>query len=330
MIHTLRHAWQSGHRRALLLLTLTLGVLAACGGGSDNANPGLAAPSSVNATVGSSSSVGLEWRKSDGAKHYEIERKVGSGNFSPLLTVPHEVGGSLWQAYTDTGLAPMSRLTYRVRAVNDTTQSAWSTSAEVETLAAATTTYRVTGDWLGASIPNLYLVTDTGVNFSAATVTVNGTALTYTDPPGAYRASALPGAGAGTVLNLSVTVPEGTITGSATIPEVPTITAPAADALLPPATALTVTWSFTGPDPDRFHLHLLGNGPLNHLVTAIPGSARSYTVPADQVVRPSSGGRAFLFLSAVNDGRSSLTGPVLDTSSLGVAATSSVLFDIGP
>ena len=128
------------------------------------------------------------------------------------------------------------------------------------------------------------------------------------------------------MLNLEIAVPEGTITGTAAIPPAPTIATPAADATVPANQPLTVTWEHTGPDPDRFHLHLLGNG-LAYVVRNIPGHQRSHTIPADQVVPPS-GGRASLYLRAVNDGKSNFTGPVLDTSEMGVASLSRVVFDI--
>ncbi|GIW34825.1 fibronectin type III domain-containing protein [Meiothermus sp.] len=290
--------------------------------------PTLGKPGNFTATVGSSTTIGLTWLKVDGATAYQIERKVGSGSFSLLTSIPHEMGGPPGQSHTDSGLAPSTRYTYRIRAVNASLQSEWNNSAEVETPALASTKYRVWGNWLGASNPNLYLSTDTGVAFSSATVTINGTPLTYLNPPGSYSATSIPGATAGTVLNLSITVPEGTINGSAAIPPAPILTAPAADARITANQPLTVTWSYTGPDPDRFYLHLLGNGPLNYVVTSIPGTNRSFTIPADQVVVPA--GRTFLFLYAINDGKASFSGPVLPTSEMGVAASTSVIFDIVP
>jgi hypothetical protein len=262
----------------------------------------------------------------EGASGYELERKVGGGGFSPLIRLPHEAGGSFYQLYTDTGLTPATRYTYRIRAVSGAAQSPWSVSGELETPAAATTRYRVRGFWLGASNPNLYLRTDTGVNYPGATVRVNGVQLNFRNPPESYYAPSIPGATTGTVLNLEIAVPEGTITGAAAIPPAPSITAPAADATVPANQPLTVTWEHTGPDPDRFYLHLLGNG-LDYLVWDIPGDQRSHTIPADRVVPPS-GGRASLYLRAVNDGKSNFTGPVLDTSEMGVASLSSVEFDI--
>ena len=313
--------WKRAHIWNLALAAL---LLVACQ--SPGSAPGLPAPSEFSGTVGSATSIGLRWRKVEGASGYELERKVGGGGFSPLIRLPHEVGGSFYQLYTDTGLTPATRYTYRIRAVSDTAQSPWSTSSELETPAAATTRYRVRGFWLGASNPNLYLHTDTGVNYPGATVRVNDVQLNFRNPPGSYYAPSIPGATTGTVLNLEIAVPEGTITGAAAIPPAPSITAPAADATVPANQPLTVTWEHTGPDPDRFYLHLLGNG-LDYLVWDIPGDQRSHTIPADRVVPPSSG-RARLQLRAVNDGKASFRGPVLDTSEMGVASLSSVVFDI--
>ena len=313
--------WKRAHIWNLALAAL---LLVACQ--SPGSAPGLPAPTDFSGTVGSATSIGLRWRKVEGASGYELERKVGGGGFSPLIRLPHEVGGSFYQLYTDTGLTPATRYTYRIRAVSDTAQSPWSTSSELETPAAATTRYRVRGFWLGASNPNLYLRTDTGVNYPGATVRVNGVQLNFRNPPGSYYAPSIPGATTGTVLNLEIAVPEGTITATATIPPAPTIVIPAADATVPANQPLTVTWEHTGPDPDRFYLHLLGNG-LDYLVWDIPGDQRSHTIPADRVVPPSSG-RARLQLRAVNDGKASFRGPVLDTSEMGVASLSSVVFDI--
>jgi hypothetical protein len=314
-------SWKRAHIWNLALAAL---LLVACQ--SPGSAPGLPAPSEFSGTVGSATSIGLRWRKVEGASGYEIERKVGGGGFSPLIRLPHEVGGSFYQFYTDTGLTPATRYTYRIRAVSGAAQSPWSVSGELETPAAATTRYEVTGFWLGASDPNLYLLTDTGVNYPGATVRVNDVQLNFRNPPGSYYAPSIPGATTGTVLNLEIAVPEGTITGAAAIPPAPTIVTPAADATVPANQPLTVTWEHTGPDPDRFHLHLLGDG-LDYVVWNIPGHQRSHTIPADQVVPPSSG-RALLVLRAVNDGKASFRGPVLDTSEMGVASLSRVVFDI--
>jgi hypothetical protein len=314
-------SWKRAHIWNLALAAL---LLVACQ--SPGSAPSLPAPSEFSGTVGSATSIGLRWRKVEGASGYEIERKVGGGGFSPLIRLPHEVGGSFYQFYTDTGLTPATRYTYRIRAVSDIAQSPWSVSGELETPAAATTRYEVTGFWLGASDPNLYLRTDTGVKYPGATVRVNGVQLNFQNPPGSYYAPSIPGATTGTVLNLEIAVPEGTITATAAIPPAPTIVTPAADATVPANQPLTVTWEHTGPDPDRFHLHLLGNG-LAYVVWNIPGHQRSHTIPADRVVPPSSG-RARLELRAVNDGKASFRGPVLDTSEMGVASLSRVVFDI--
>ncbi len=316
--------WKSAIRG---LIGIGLLVLAACQ--SPGPTPGLSAPEDFTGTVGSATSIGLSWRKVEGASEYEIERKVGSGSFSPLIRLPHQAGGPFFQSHTDIGLSPATRYTYRIRAVSATAQSPWSVSNELETPTATTTRYRIRGFWLGASNPNLYLRTDTGVNYPDAGVTVNGTALIFNSSSGSYSAPSLPGATAGTVLDLKVVVPEGTITSSAAIPSKPNLTAPAADASISANQPLTVTWEYTGPNPDRFYLHLVGNGPLNYIASNIPGDQRSHTVPAGSVILPSTG-RAFVFLHAVNDGKTTFSGPVLDTSEMGVAAISQVVFDIVP
>lgn len=310
----------------LLVFPLCLMVLVAC-----NQNPPQATlprPEAFSATVGSSTAIGLSWRKVAGATEYQLERKTGSGPFSPLVTLPHEEGGPLEQRHTDTGLAPGTRYTYRIRAVNARAQSDWSSSAEVETPAMTSTQYQVRGSWLGARNANLYLTTDRGVNYSAATVRINGTTLTYRNPPGSYFASSIPGASAGTVLQLEIEVPEGLISASATIPETPSIAEPRANASVRAGQPLTVTWEYPGPDPDRFYLQLVGNGPTNYAEN-LPGTLRSHTIPGERVVVPTSG-RVFLYLYAVNDGQGSFSGPALPNSQMGVAAWTSVEFDIVP
>jgi hypothetical protein len=288
----------------------------------------LGKPDDFAATVGSSTSIGLTWLKVNDAKTYEIERQVGDGNFLPLITIAHEVGGPFGQSHTDTDLTPGNFYTYRIRAKNDQTQSDWSVSAKVQTPVEASTKYRITGYWLGAGIPNIYISTDTGVNFSGATAAVNETTLTYVNPPGAYRATAIPDAAAGTLLSLNITVPEGTITAEDVIPGTPSITSPVSSADVTENQPLEVNWTYTGTDPDRFYLQLLGNGP-NYVVSDLPGTARTLTIPAEEVIMPSSGS-TYIFLYAVNDGKDSFTGPFLPTSEMGIAASTNVQFDIVP
>ncbi len=311
-------------KRFLKFLGLIL--LVACAGGPPP--PTLEAPRDFSAVAGSGTSIGLSWLKVAQANAYELERQVGEGSFTPLITLPHEVGGPFGQIHTDTGLSPGTRYTYRIRAVNDRIRSEWVVAGPVETPTAGAR-YRIQGFWLGASNPNLYLSTDQGVNFSGATVTVNGTSLPYRNPPGSYYAPSIPGAGPGTRLELSIEVPEGRIEGAAAIPEAASLTAPTPGASLPAGQPLTVTWSHPGPDPDRFYLQLLGSGSLNYVANNIPGSERSHTISGEQL-NASSNAVVFIYLYAVNDGQSSLTGPVLPTSRMGVASRTSVEFQIVP
>jgi hypothetical protein len=306
-------------------------LLSACVN-SDPAPPSnpVAQPKNVVAKVGSASSVGLIWSKVDSAIQYELERKVGSGDFASLTSIAHEIGGATVVSFTDSGLTAASRYTYRVRVSNAQGKSDWSTSAEVQTLAAASTKYNINGNWLGSSNPNMYLYTDTGVNFTAATVTLNGTPLTVGASSGSYYAPSLPGASpAGTVLNLNITVPEGVITAQASIPQAPVITAPTTSTNATVNTALTVTWTYPGGNPDRFFLQLNGNG-VYYVLNEIPGTDRSAIIPADQIKLPTSGNVVVLYLKAVNDGKSSFTGPFMDTSAMGVATEAQVNFKTVP
>jgi hypothetical protein len=152
--------------------------------------------------------------------------------------------------------------------------------------------------------------------------------LSFQSSPGSYYAAEIPGAVAGTTLNLSIIVPEGTISAQDVIPETPTITVPAENTEVMENQALEVTWTYSGAEPDRFYLQLLGNGP-NYIVSDRPGTARSLTIPAEEVVIPSSGS-VFIYLYAVNDGKDSFSGPFLPSSELGIAASTRVQFEIVP
>jgi murein DD-endopeptidase MepM/ murein hydrolase activator NlpD len=88
-----------------------------------------AAPSSLVASVVSSSQIRLAWKdNSSNETGFAIERRVGSGSWTPVATV---AGQSV--AYTDNGLAPATTYSYQVRALNGATSSAAVISAAVTT-----------------------------------------------------------------------------------------------------------------------------------------------------------------------------------------------------
>jgi hypothetical protein len=73
-------SWKRAHIWNLALAAL---LLLACQ--FPGSAPGLPAPAEFSGTVGSATSIGLRWRKVEGASGYELERKVGGGGFSPLI-----------------------------------------------------------------------------------------------------------------------------------------------------------------------------------------------------------------------------------------------------
>lgn len=81
-----------------------------------------AAPSGLTATAVSSTTINLTWTdNSNNETAFIIERRIGSGSWSVLTTVDSNITN-----YTDTGLTPATQYTYRVRATNGQTNSAYS------------------------------------------------------------------------------------------------------------------------------------------------------------------------------------------------------------
>ncbi|GEM83242.1 hypothetical protein MHY01S_14080 [Meiothermus hypogaeus NBRC 106114] len=50
----------------------------------------------------------------------QIERKVGSGSFSPLTSIPHEMRGPPGQSHTDSDLAPSTSVIFDIVPVGST------------------------------------------------------------------------------------------------------------------------------------------------------------------------------------------------------------------
>jgi len=90
-----------------------------------------AAPSDLAAAAVSSSRIDLTWTdNADNESGFKIERCTGAGcsDFVQVATV-----GADATSYSNTGLAPSTRYSYRVRAYNATGDSAYSNTASAET-----------------------------------------------------------------------------------------------------------------------------------------------------------------------------------------------------
>src|SRR5205814_1652831 len=99
-----------------------------------------AAPVGLTAVATGPTAVRLDWTdNSTNGGGFEIERKVGGGDYTLLATV---AGGVT--TYRDTGLAPQTLYTYQVRAVNAAGESGFSNEAPVITPPAGTT-YAISG-----------------------------------------------------------------------------------------------------------------------------------------------------------------------------------------
>ena len=87
------------------------------------------APSSLIATVLSSSSIELKWKDNSGNESgFQIYRKIGSGSWSRIKTV-----GSNATSFTNTGLSAATLYSYRVRAQNADGTSAYSNEVSAKT-----------------------------------------------------------------------------------------------------------------------------------------------------------------------------------------------------
>lgn len=88
-----------------------------------------AAPSSLGASVVSSSQINLSWTdNSTNEQGFKIERKTGAGSFSQIATV-----GANVTSYPDSSLSSSTSYTYRVRAYNGSGDSNYSNEASATT-----------------------------------------------------------------------------------------------------------------------------------------------------------------------------------------------------
>lgn len=120
-------------------------------GGSPGTDDPPAAPDTLVATVVSMSAIDLTWtdRAADETS-MEIARSSGGG-FTTIATLAANT-----TAFSDTGLAPATAYTYRVRALGSSVASAWSATASATTLAPPPPT-----------APNLLTITSVSANVIA-------------------------------------------------------------------------------------------------------------------------------------------------------------------
>ncbi|SMP61713.1 fibronectin type III domain-containing protein [Anoxynatronum buryatiense] len=79
-------------------------------------------PTALSVTLVAANSIKIEWKdNSDNETGFKIERKIGNGSYSEVATVKSNT-----TTYTNTGLQNRTEYTYRVRAYNETGNSAFS------------------------------------------------------------------------------------------------------------------------------------------------------------------------------------------------------------
>ena len=103
-----------------------------------------AAPENLVASAVSASQINLKWvDKSNNETGFRLQRRTGSGAFSDIPTTAAQNG----QTFSNiSGLSPGTTYFYRVRAFNNSGDSAWSNEAAAKTLAIAGTTYTLQVD----------------------------------------------------------------------------------------------------------------------------------------------------------------------------------------
>jgi hypothetical protein len=96
------------------------------------ATTGPPAPSNLTATVQSPTSVRLQFRDNATTETgFRIERKVGSGNFQKIASLPASAGSGATVSYTDNTAVTGQVNTYRVRAENTSGPSAYTAQVSV-------------------------------------------------------------------------------------------------------------------------------------------------------------------------------------------------------
>jgi titin len=84
----------------------------------------LAAPGGLATSVLSSSNIRVSWNNVNGADYYELQWKSGDRSYSTSIRVNRPDSGN--PSYSDTGLTPATKYTYRVRGVDVNGPGDWS------------------------------------------------------------------------------------------------------------------------------------------------------------------------------------------------------------
>ena len=94
----------------------------------------LGAPGSPSASTVSHSSIYITWAVVDGADYYQLQSKIGDGNYSSPMRVEKPADASATMAsFEHTGLSPSTKYTYQVRAVNINGPGDWSAAKSATT-----------------------------------------------------------------------------------------------------------------------------------------------------------------------------------------------------
>jgi len=113
---------------ALGAISLVFVCLAGCGGGNGSNAP--AAPSDLQATVGSSTQINLSWvDNSDNEDGFKVERRTGTGGIYDVVSTPSADTIS----WSDTGLIPSTTYYYRMYAYISVTESRYSKEVSATT-----------------------------------------------------------------------------------------------------------------------------------------------------------------------------------------------------
>ena len=93
---------------------------------AQGAPPPVAGPSGLDATANSATEIMLEWNGGLGQAFYEVQRAAGDGtDTASFVTIADDVSGTA-TSYRDSGLAPNTEYSYRVRGVSSGGTSPWS------------------------------------------------------------------------------------------------------------------------------------------------------------------------------------------------------------
>lgn len=178
--------------------------------------------------------------------------------------------------------------------------------------------YLVKGNSVSGYGGHIYVYLD-GVPVTTANVTINSEIFPH-QGNGRYTKSLDTVVPLGGTLNLEVVIGAVTITGTDTVPERPTLSAPAGGEIYAPTDTITVSWTSPS-DPDRFMISAgyscgddCGTGKRYY----VAGNARTVDIPASDLP-PDKAIRIEVY--AYNDGE--FTGPVTSDSTMNIRTGSS-------